>query len=265
MTDPALSPRILFLLLALFLPALAEQPRKEPHTLENDRLRLYSERVINIHQPVYNPGYGNYQTVKPLHLTPPPPVIMENTIPEPTPIYNSREVKIKNRVNVIKHPMQFTNPFNYYQFPRLYNPYAGQSHPYNVYHPNNMLYGPMQYQAVGSLGLPFGSEGQLPKLSNDLTIPYSLKAMYGIRDKTNPTRGLMGGEQLYPQNDMAIERTDSRIGNFMPSGLGFDQSANSEFNPFSTQMGPFGPNSAYSMSSERQLRDGSTGDKDGLI
>lgn len=288
MTEFVLSLRFSLLLITLSAPIFCEQRRGPPHSINGDKIKLYAERVINVHQPVYQPGYGNFNYIKPLHLTPAPPVVMENTIAEPTPIYNSREVKIKNRFNIIDYPMQFSNPFNYYSNARAYNPYAGPTNPMNVNHPMNMLYGPLPYQPISPLGLPFRSEGQNPKLSHGTFINKEGALSYGLKAETLPqektARSLaaktqvvnkgtgqtpdasitaaqaQSGNQLINEGVFRIVPQDRIVtGNFWPDGLGFGPISTGEYYPYSAANGPFGPNSAYSISQERQLIGDHTG------
>lgn len=147
---------------------------------------IYAQRVMNIHQPVYQPGYGNFQMVKPMFLTPPPPAIEENLILKPSPIHNSKEIRIATKTKVMTYPMQFANQFNYYSFPRTYNPYFGKEAPANVFHPFNMLYGPQQYTPLNSYGLPNLSDSSLPYISHKLqkTRFYESKDLVPLPPKT---------------------------------------------------------------------------------
>lgn len=224
---------------------------------------FHSERVINVHQPVYQPGYGNYQQVRPMFMTPPPPVVLENKIIEPTPVYKSDQVKIAQKVNVISHPMQFENPFNYYVAPRIYNPYYGPDSLSNMYHPKNMIYGPLPYLAQSGYGLPFREDGGMPNLVNQFAgvkptvvadrIPATgfNPALRNSQKLGNGNRSLAG--ETTGQNGKPL--TPIPVGDFDLNGLGFNTMGGVAYNPFSAAGGPFGPASPYATISDRQLRD----------
>lgn len=232
----------------------------------------YAQRVINVHQPVYQPGYGNFQQVKPLFLTPPPPVVQSNNMIQPTQVYNSRQVPIHNKVNVMNYPQQFQNMFNHYQFPQNYQQFAGQQSPMNPGHPYNMLYGPNQYQPVPAFGLPYGQMGhmggiqQMPAmplqnnpnyrralvLGDDQSSQSGQQNQIGLASFQNPQ------EQEFQQNQIAnpnLINGEMPIGPIGPNGLGFNQVHGVQWNPFSAQSGPFGNMSPYSALPARKLRD----------
>jgi hypothetical protein len=230
---------------------------------------IYAERIINIHQPVYQPGYGNFQTVKPMFMTPPPPVIMENKILQPSPVYNAKEIRISKKAKVISYPMHKPNQFNYYQFPRTYNPYFGKEAPVNAYHPFNMLYGPLPYTPVGGYGLPFGPSGEQATISGELQehrnyvpmdlIPSNVKMENQNTEEVDlslrhyANRALLNAGRKKGPTTTITREEKMPVGSFDGLGMGFNTFDGVGYDLFSAQMGPFGPSSPYAMSSERQL------------
>lgn len=223
--------------------------------------KFYSQRIVNIHQPVYSPGYGNYHQINPLFITPPPPVVLTNSIIRPSPIYNSREVPIKNKINVMSYPNQFPNMFNYYNFQRPVAPYFGQDASINPYHPYNLAYGSAPFTPVPAFGLPFGPAGQLPRIMSQSESKNSRRM--------NILRRNLGFQTINPQENnqnVSIRPAETlqnnennspytNIGQISPEGLGYNNLFGTEFDPFTAQHGPFGNMSPYNVQPARKLNE----------
>lgn len=242
------------------------KPVPSPRAEANE---VYSERLINIHQPVYQSGYGNFQTVKPMFMTPPPPVIRENKILATSPVYSPKEVRIATQTKVVSYPMHTPNQFNYYQFPRTYNPYLGKDSPANTYHPHNMIYGPQPFVPVGGYGLSFGPSGEMPSISNDIQKTRNYYPQDFIPTNANKLSHDDGGADLSLQmnnqrrnlsfetrkrgSTVVTRQEEMPVGTINPVGYGYNTMDGVGYDPYSAQMGPFGPQSSYAVSTERQL------------
>ena len=113
-----------------------------PTMLQSQIPTYYSNKIVNIHQPVSQPGYGDYTNIKPMFMTPPPPVVRVNDIAPMTHVYTEKEIPINKVYNIISYPMHQRNMFNEYKFKNTNSPYMGINSPSNQQHEYNYVYGP---------------------------------------------------------------------------------------------------------------------------